>query len=280
MAGEQYLALYEETTRGTAPGSPDYLFLQIVKGFPQFKPTDEPRKEFAGPNTALGDRSVRRKESMFTAPLEFLYRPGMETALFLKHVMGFAGTRSTVDTTAKKGIMYPSEPMPYGSGAPLGDKAIGLVSNLDEEGTTKAQTFGGARFKSLSATFKGTDEVTFSLEGQGAGAWVGPADQTATAGLSMPTIDPFNCSEIAYYIGTGITRTGSAPGFTDIAAGTMQRFYPDEVTLKITNGLDDKPQGDGLRGPSKTFRAGQFAVEVGITTDYADPSSGFSSADE
>lgn len=280
MAGEQYLALYEETTRGTAPGSPSYKFLQIIKGWPKFKPTDESRKEFAGVSAAMGDRTVRRKESQYMAPLEFYYRPGAEIGLILKHIMGFAGTRATVDTTGKKGLLYPAAPMPYGSGAPLEDKAIGLVSNLDEEGTTKAQTFGGSRFKSLSMTLKGTDEVVISVEGQGAGSWVGPADQTATAGMTMPTIEPFNCADISYYIGSGIDRTGTAPNFTAIAPGTMTEIFPDSTTIKITNGLDDKVVGNGVKGPSQTTRTGQFAVEVDMDLDYRDPASGFSSADE
>lgn len=280
MSGEQYLAIYKETARGTVPGSPAYMFLQIIKGFPQFKPTDEPRKEFAGVSNALGDRTVRRKESAWSASPEFYYRPGAETGLFWKHVLGYAGTRSTVDTTGKKGIMYPSGPMPYGTGMPLADEAIGMVSNLDEEGVTKAQTFGGFRPKSLSMTLKGTDDVVVATEGGGAGAWVGPADQTQTAGLSMPSVEPYNCSEVKYYIGAGISRTGVAPNFTDIQPGTMKELNPDSVTLKITTGREDKVVGNGIKGPSKTHRASQLAVEVTIDTDYADPSSGFSSADE
>lgn len=280
MAGEQFLAFYNEVTRGVVPAVPVFMFLQILKGWPKLKVTDAPRKEFAGVSNALGDRSVVRGDSQYSAAPEILYRPGAETGTFLKHILGFAGVRATVDVTAKKGIMYPTGAMPYGAGQPLLNEALGLVSNLDEDGTTKAQTFGGFRPKSLSMSFKGTDEVTLSIDGQGAGAWVGPADQAKTAGLSMPTIDPFNCSQIAYYLGSGIVRTGVAPNFTDISPGTMQQLNPDSVTLKITTGLDDKVVGNGIKGPSQTYRNGQFGVEVSIDTDYTDPASGFSSADE
>ena len=280
MSGEQYLAFYKETTRGVAPGSPSFMYLQISKGFPKFKATDEARNEFAGASNALGARTNWRKQAQYSCAPEILYRPGLETGVFLKHVLGYAGTRATVDSTAFRGILYPTCAMPYGSGMPLGDEALGLVSNLDESGTTKSQAFGGFRPKSLSLAFKGTDEVTLSIDGQGAGDWVGPCDQAETGGISMPTIDPFNCSEIAYYLGSGIVRTGTAPDFTDIQPGTMQRLNPDTVTLKITNGLDDKIIGNGVKGPSKTFRNAQFGVEVSIDTDYTDPSSGFSSAAE
>lgn len=280
MAGEQYLAFYKETARGTAPEVPSYKFLQIIEGWPKFKPTDEPRAEFAGANTAMGSRTVRRKESQFTAAPKINYRPGEETGIFLRQVLGFAGTRSTVDTTAKKGILYPSVAMPWGSGLPLADEALGLVPNLDEAGTTKSQAYGGFRPASLTFEFKGTDDVVVTVEGQGAGGWVGTPDQTAVANPSFPAIEPFNCSEVKYYLGAGISRTGSAPDFTAIAAGTMKEFRPDSLTLKIATGITDKVVGNGIKGPSKSTRTAQFSVEVNTELDYEDPASLFSSADE
>jgi len=280
MSGEQYLAFYKETERGTAPGVPSYKFLQIVGGWPKFKPTDEARAEFAGVNTALGDRSVRRKESQFSASPKINYRPGEETGIFLRQVMGFAGVRSTVDTSAKKGIMYPSTAMPYGSGQPLEDEALGLVSNLDEAGVTKSQAYGGFRPASLTFEFKGTDDVSLTIEGQGAGDWVGAVDQAAIAGVSLPAIEPFNCSEVRYYLGAGIDRTGVAPNFTAIDPGTMKEFLPDSLTLKITTGITDKVVGNGVKGPSKSTRSAKLQIEVNADTDYEDPASLFSSADE
>jgi len=280
MAGEQYLAFYKETERGTAPGGPSYKFLQIIDGWPKFKPSDEPRKEFAGVNTALGDRTVRRKESQYTAAPKFYYRPGAETGTFLRQLLGFAGTRTTVDTSGKTGILYANTAMPYGSGLPLEDEALGLVPNLDEAGTTKSQVYGGFRPASATFEFKGTDDVVVTIEGQGAGGWVGAVDQAAIGGVSLPAIEPFNCSEVRYYLGSGISRTGVAPDFTAIAAGTMKEFKPDSLTLKITTGLTDKVVGNGIKGPSKTTRSAQFSVEVNAECDYEDPSSGFSSADE
>lgn len=280
MSGEQYLAFYKETTRGVVPGSPAYKFLQILSGWPKFKASDEARAEFAGVTTALGDRSVRRKESQWTASPQIPYRPGEETGILLRQVIGFAGTRSTVDTSAKKGILYPSAAMPWGSGAPLSDEALGLVPNLDEAGTTKSQVFGGFRPTALTFTFKGTDDVLLSVDGGGAGDWVGAVDQTAVAGMSMPSVEPFNCSDVKYYIGSGISRTGSAPNFTAISAGTMKQFYPDSLTLKITTGITDKAVGNGVAGPSKSTRTGKLAVQADIDIDYEDPASGFRSAAE
>lgn len=280
MPGEQYLALCKQTTRGPVTGTPAYKFIQTLGGWPKFNPTDEPRNEFAGHSTAMGPRSQRRKESAWTASPQMLYRPGEEIGMILRQLFGYAGTRATVDTSGKKGLLYPSTAMPWGAGAPLADESLGLVPNLDEAGTTKSQSYGGFRPTTGTFVFKGTDDVVLTVEGGGAGDWVGAVDQAAIPGVSMPSVDPFNSSEVAYYIGSGAVRTGTAPDFTDISPGTMTRFYPDEATLKILNGITDVVTGNGVKGPSKSKRTAQESAEFEFKIDYEDPSSGFSSADE
>lgn len=281
MAGEQYLAMYEEDERGVAPAVPVMRFLPVTSNpQPKFNPKDEPRKEFRGVNTRLGDASVVRRESSYSHPLDFGYYPGVEVGLILKHIFGFAGIRAIVDVSAKRGILYPSPGFPYGAGAALGTKAVAMIPNLEEGGVTKSQLYAGERFKSLTIAIKGSDDVKVSVEGMGAGPWIGPADQAATPGVSWPAADPFISALAQYYIGAGAARTGTAPDFTDIGPGTMQQFLADEMTIKITPGWDDKIVGNGIKGPSKTYVANQFAVEVDCTVDYEDPASGFSSADE
>lgn len=275
----QYLALVEETTRGTDPGS-GYLFLPVTGTLsPKFDPKDEPRKEFRGADTALGDSSVRRVESKWTHTLECSWYPGAEVGLLFKHLLGFAGSRTVVDTTAYKGVLYPLA-MQYGTGQNLANKAIGLLVNSDENGTTKMQYFGGGRIKSCTITIKGTDDIKLSFEIQGAGGWVGTPDQTATAGVSFPAASPFISCDTLCYSGSGISRTGTPPALTAIAAGSMTAFTPESVTITITNGEDDRTVLNGVRGPSKTYRENQFKVETDVVIDYEDPSSGFSSADE
>lgn len=278
--GNQFLSIYEETTRGVTPGSPARLFVPVLKGIePNFKPKDESRKEFRGNDTALGDASVLRRESQFTSNLELAALPGAETGLFLKHLFGFAGTRATVDVSGKKGMLYPKA-MPYGTGMALVDKAIALEPNLDRDGVTASQKFAGYRPKSATIAIKPGGDITISFEGQGAGAWVGAPNQAAVGGVSFPTNSPFLFNEAAFYIGTGITRTGTAPDFTDIAPGTMAQFMPDECTIKINNGLDDKTILNGVAGPSKTERVSQFGSDIEFTLDFRDPATGFSSIDE
>jgi hypothetical protein len=275
---DQYIALVEETDRGTDPGT-GYMFLPVMGSLqPTFNPTDESRKEFKGADTALGDSSVVRRSSQWTYSLECAWYPGAETGLLFKHLMGYAITRAVADTTAYEGILYPLA-APYGDGRNLEDTAIGIVCNSDEEGTTKSRYYGGGRVKSCKISGAGTDDVKLVFELMGPGEFIGPF-ATATASPVFPVASPFLASDLLCYIGAGITRTGTAPNFTAILPNTMTAFRPDSIDLTITNGLDDKVIMNGILGPSKTTRTGQFAVELSAPIDYADPSSGFSSADE
>ena len=275
----QYLAIVEETTRGTDPTS-GYIFLPVMNNIqPTVTYDDQPRKEFRGADTALGDSSVVRRSGQWTMSIECAYYPGAETGLFFKHCLGKVVTRSVVDTTAYEGIMYPLSTL-YGTGAELADKAIGIVPNTDEGGTTKSQYYGGGRVKSIVVTGTGTDDVKLTIEVMGPAEYIGTADQTATAGATFPVAAPFSTDDCTLAIGAGISRTGTKPDFTALAVGSMPAYKPDSFTITITNGLDDKAVMDGVLGPNKTYRAAQFAVEVSTPIDYEDPSSGFSSADQ
>ncbi len=276
---KQFLALVEEAARGTNPGA-GFKFLPLRSGLqPKFQPKDEPRKEFRGQDTALGDASVRRLSSAWNNTLELNAYPGAERGLLLKHALGFAGVRAVLDTSAYKGILYPIA-MPYGLGAGLGDTAVGLIANTDEEGTTKSQYWGGGRIRSWSRSIKADEDVVDSFELGGPGPYVGAVDQAETAGAAFPAATPFLYSDAKFYIGAGISRTGVAPNFTDVGAGTMVQFQPDEFNMKVSLGLEDKTVLNGVQGPSKTHRNAQASIECDFTIDYRDPASGFSSADE
>lgn len=275
----QFLAIYEETTRGTAPGSPVYQFLPIISGLtPEINFDDKPREEFRGVDNALGDATVIRREQSWSYKLKCYWYPGKETGLLFKHLMGFAATRSVVETSGYKGILYPVA-MPYGAGNTLVDKAIAIIPNTDEQGTTKCQVFGGGRVTECKITASGSDDII--LEFSLAGAWIGTIDQTAISGVSFPAANPYNSTEYKAYIGGTPTRTGTAPNYTALAVGTAVQFYPDSLDLTITNGLKDKiAHGSGVMGPTKTYRDASFNWSLDVPLDYEDPSSGFSSADE
>jgi hypothetical protein len=273
----QYLTLVEETTRGTTPAGP-YLFLPVISDvMPEFDADDKPRVEFRGQDTGLGDVTVVRREVKWSMKIKCYYYPGKEVGLLFKHLFGNAGTRSVVDTSGYKGLLNPIL-MPYGTGMNLGDKAIAIIANTDEGGVTRAQTYGGGRITDCKITCKGTDDVELEFSIQG--AWIGAADQTAIGGVSFPGANPFNSGEYKAYIGGTPVRTGTAPNYTDITIGTAVQFIPDQLDITISNGLKDKVVGNGVPGPSRTYREGKFKIDVNCPIDYEDPASGFSSADE
>lgn len=281
MAG-QYLGVVEEAARGTDPGS-GYAFIPVSgKLQPSFTPTDESRKEFRGADTALGDTSVVRRESLWTFDLECSWYPGDPIiGMLFKHLLGEAASRATVDTSAKRGIIYPVA-NGYAGAADQVNKGIGIIPNTDEAGTTKSQYFGGGRVTKCVIKAEGTADVKLTFTLQGPGEYIGAVDQTeldSTPAFSTPTT-PLVSSDILCYVGGSPTRTGTAPNYTALAPNTAAAWRPDSIEITITNGLADKVVMNGILGPSLTTREAQFMCEITAPTDYDDPASGFSSADE
>ncbi len=275
----QYLALVEETTRGTNPGS-GFKFLPVsgkIEPSTDFK--DEPRVEFRGQDTALGNLTVMRQAKSYKYDLESYLYPIDIVGTLLKHTLGYAGTRTLTDTSGYQGIVYPPAAFTYGVGGSLVNKAITLLPNTDKDGTTVSQHFGGARPTGLKIEAKRPDDVkiTFNLMG---GPWIGTPGQSATAGASFTTYSPFNADDVACFAGAGITRTGTAPNYTAIVPNTMAQFYPDDLTITIENGLGDAERLNGLAGPSVTERTGQMKVTIEFSIDFSDPAAGLSSWDE
>jgi hypothetical protein len=278
MACVQFLQLEEETTRGTSVGT-TLLSLPVMNTLlPSFNPEDEGRDEFAGECTGLGSRNTVRRGSQWTYSLECAYYPIAATGLLLKHSLGKSGTRSVVDTTAYSGISYPVV-QPYGTGRELEDKAIGIWVVYEKEGVSYKRYYGGGRITSATLTGEGTDDAKLTFEIQGPGEYIG-SEAVNDLTFTNPTVSPFVSSDILMYIGSGISRTGTAPDFTALDVGTMDAFKPDSLTVTWTSGLNDKVIIDGIQGPNKTTREGKFAVEAQFPIDLADPASGFSSWDE
>ena len=279
MANE-WVTIVEEATAGTDPGS-GYTPLPVTGNLqPKYVATDEPRAEFRNSSTALGAVTVRRKESMWEHTLDCAWYPDNKAiGILFKHLLGYAATRSTVDTSAYEGLLYPVVNA-FSSGGDLEGQAIGLTVNSDESGTTKAQYWGGAYVTGCTLKAEGTDDWTLSFTLKGAGGYVGAADQTAQSTPTFSSVAPFVSSDALCYIGSGIDRTGTAPDFTALAAGTMDSFLPDSLEITITNGLDLKTIMNGVAGPSKIHRSAMFDISVSAPMDYDDPASGFSSAAE
>jgi hypothetical protein len=117
--------------------------------------------------------------------------------------------------------------------------------------------------------------VTFNLEAPG-DYIEDEAAAFAVADLStFPA--PYNSSDVLFYIGSGATRTGTAPNYTDIGPGTMNQFIPDSFDITIETGRKDKVVMNGVRGPSVTTKEGQLAISATFPVDVRRPGSGFSS---
>ncbi|OQY16384.1 MAG: hypothetical protein B6I36_10335 [Desulfobacteraceae bacterium 4572_35.1] len=275
---KQFIAFIEHDVRDTVTGSETNMFIPVMGSLqPTFEPTDESRQEFRGGDTALGDTTVVRRSSQWSFSLECAWYPGVEVGTLLKHALGHAGTRAVEDTSAFKGIVYPAAD-PF-SAAELGDKALGFYVNTDEGGTTRSRLYFGGRVKSVAINGEGTDDIKLTFEIVGPGEFIN-AEAAETAGASFTTVSPFCSADLTCFVGTGASRVGTAPNYTSIAEGTMDSFCPDSINMTITNGMDDKQVMCGVKGPGKTYRSGQFSVELTAPIDYEDPASGFSSADE
>lgn len=281
MSNGHYMLVCEETIRGTKPAVPIFVSLPVQGNLePKFTPKDESKKEFRGNITALGNVSVIRRSSDWSHTVTMPLYPGPGLGLQLKHLLGKASTRILTDTTAYRGVSYPTD-MPYGAGSSLENKAIRLFPHKETNGTTHMQDFGGGRIKSATFTFKpGGEDVMVTFEYTGAGDWVGTPDQVAISGQVMSTIAAYCGSDFQFFIGDGAVKTGVPPDYVDLSPGTMQQFIPIELTIKIENGLSDIAVCNQVKGASETTRSAQFKVTAEITVNYSDPTSGFSSRAE
>lgn len=276
---KQFLAIFRETARGTNPGT-NPLFPPVigsVEPIPEY--TDQPRKEFRGQDTRLGDVNDTRVSTSWKYDLTSWFYPIEDLMAVIRHVVGFAGVRAVVDTSAYKGILYPPSAPPYAANGELDGEALTLVANTDKDGTTVAQDFSGGRPTGLKIECQRPDDVKLTVPISG-GPWIGDAGQAATAGESFTALQPYNSADLTCYVGTGISRTGVAPDFTDLAPGTMVAFAPDNLTLEFETGAKDVEKLNGLRGPSVTEYESQVIAKLTYSMDFSDPASGFSSYDQ
>jgi len=276
----QWIEVFEHSARDTIAGSETSYPLPVMGNLkPKFEPTDEGRKEFYGADTGQGNASVTRKEELWNYSLECAAYPVAALGLLLLHALGKAVSRSVVDTTAYEGLLYALN-MPFGStGVNLEDKALGLKVYYDDgEGDTYTRTYYGGRVSQVEITGEGSDDVKYSFTLSGPGECITSA--VDGSGATVPDPDdlpaPFTFRDCSFYIGAGITRTGTAPDFTDIDANTMDSFQPDSFSLSINLGREDKRKGTDL----VTEKTAQMQVTCSFPLDIRDPSSGFSSRDE
>lgn len=278
MSSKQYMAISRQTARDALNGSPAYLFYKIKgKLEPEADFKEEATREWAGQDFAQGDTEHARTSTAWKFGWESRVFPSIELSTLLEFVFGYATAPATVDTSAKKVMFKTMSDMFDDSGAAL-DEALALLPHTDKGGTTHCQQFLGGRIKDAEFGFKGGEDVIMKLGFMG-GPWIGAPEQALVAGMSFPASKPFKAGHLKCYLGAGATLSGSAPDYTDIAPGTMPLFKPDDLTIKLEAGIEDKFKMNGVDGPSVTERTGSWKISAEFTIDFSDPASGWSSYD-
>jgi len=275
-----YLAIGEETTRGTAESTTVGFVPLISPSIPKSEFDDKPRGEFRGDDSALGETTILRMGQKWSASLEcpFFTEAGgtLKAAIadIIYHFLGGKFTAQNGTTGQYYHMIYPVTD-PY-SASWLGAKALTLNFNINEGATQKNWPFVGGRVKALSFDQEPGQvlKMTAELFGQKRGA--------ATTAVPTPIFpsEGLRCDYNNLKVYTGaITRTGVGPGFTSFALGSATQIKPDKISLKIENGAEDVLRISGLDYPDKT-RLGRFKATLELTIDWEDPASGFSSVDE
>ena len=275
-----YLAVGEEATRGTKEASTVGHIPLLNPGVPDMEFDDQNRGEFRGEDTTKGETTKRRLGQKWSGSLEipFFTEAGTTAgmiATIIKHFFGYVSSAQNGSTGQYAHIMSPHEDPEEATA--LGTKALTFNLNIGEGTVMKNWPYVGGRVKSLSFDFEPGQPVKMTVE------TMGQKRDTVTAELGSPVFPAENLrcdyNNLTLYYGAGITRTGSAPDFTDLDPNTMTAIKPDKVSLKIESGAEDKMRLSGVDYPDRT-QFGQFTATLEITLDWEDPATGFSSADE
>lgn len=280
MENKHYMAIGEEATRGTAESTTVGFVPLMSPSVPAVEFDDKARAEHRGEETALGARAIERLTRRWGGSLEMpvFTEAGTTKGIvgtLLKHFFGKSASAQNGATGQYYHMMYPVAD-PFAT-ANLGTKALTLNCNIQEGATPKNWPFTGGRVKSLSFEQVAGEKLKLAVEMMGQSR---DASGTAIASPTYPAenlrCDFNNCT--VYYGGTP-TRTGSAPAYTEIGAGTATALKPDKVSFKLERGMEDMLRLAGVDYPDKT-RIGQVKGTLELTIDWEDPASGFSSVDD
>ena len=280
MAKNQfYLAVGEEAARGTAESTTVGFIPVDTATFPTFEPADEPVLDFRGEQTALGDSRYRRNSEKWSASFDIpMFTESGTTAgmmgTILKHFFGGSSSSENASTGQYIHMLYPvSDPFVTGN---LGATALTLNTNITQNASTiQNHVFDGGRVSALTFTqaVGSPLKVSASFMGQ---------QHTVSTAIATPTYAAENLlcdyDKLSAYFGT-ITRTGTAPDYTDFTFASATQVCPDSITVTIANGLNDKQVLCGSKYPSKS-NLGKYTCTVEMTIDFEDPATGFSSYDD
>lgn len=276
-----YVAIGEETTRGTAENS-TVGFLPVTSGVePTPNPDDRRRGEFRGEESSLGDISYRRMsrawnyELVFNAFSEAGSTKGI-VGTILRHFFGFGSSAQNGATGQYYHMMYPVyNPLSTDAGF-LGAKALTVNHNSSQGDTVKNFPWAGGICQSLKFTQQPSELLSISI------GMVGQALPTAEAEIGSPTFPAenlrFDYADLTCYTGT-ITRTGTGPDYTNFTFGSATSFIPTSYELTIENGKTDNIVLAGVDYPT-VIKNGKFKVTLSMVIDYSDPAAGFNPVDQ
>ena len=274
-----YLAMGEESVRGTKESTTVGFIPLLSPSIPKVEFDERRRREFRGEDVALGDTKVLRMGQKWSASLEIPFfteagSTGGMMGTILKHFFGKSTSSENGTTGQYTHMMYPvSDPF---DGSNLGGRALTVNLNIDEGGTVKNWPFVGGRVSSLGFEQSPGEHLKLTVE------LFGQRRDTVTSEIGSPVFPPENLrcdyTSLSVYTGT-ITRTGTAPDYSDFSFSSATPIKPDRISLKMENGMEDVLILSGVDYPEKT-RIGQFKVSLELTIDWEDPQSGFSSVDE
>lgn len=280
MENKYYMAIGEEAARGTAESTTVGFVPLLSPSIPAMEFDDKPRSEFRGEETALGARAIERMSRKWSGSLEmpFFTEGGTVKGIvgtLLKHFFGKSASAQNGVTGQYYHMMSPvSDPF---AAANLDAKALTLNCNIQEGATVKNWPYVGGRVKALSFEQSAGEKLKLTAELMGQ-----KKDASATA-IASPTfaVENLRCdfNNCTVYSGGTPTRTGTAPNYTEVGAGTAVALKPDKVSLKLERGMEDALRLSGVDYPDKT-RVGQVKGTLELTIDWEDPASGFSSVDE
>ena len=279
MNNQIYLAVGEESARGTAESTTTGFIPLESAGLPKMGFDDKKRTEFRGEETVKGDTLVQRMSSKWETSLAipFFTEAGSTKGMIgtlLKHFFGTTTSAQNGVTGQYYHMLYPV-PDPFAT-ANLGAKALTLNFNVNEGATVKNHAFKGGRVKGISFEQDTGQHLKFSVDMFGQSK---TASGTAIASPVYPA-ENLRCdyNALSLYTGT-ITRTGTAPNYTQFAFGSATQLKPDKISIKVENAMSDSMRLSGLTYADKT-RMGKYKVTLDLTIDLEAPGSGFDSWSE
>lgn len=281
---ELYIAVGEEATRGTAESS-TVGFIPVNNGvIPTLEPQDEPRREFRGEESALGDRLTRRFSTRWSyAPeIPFFTDAGTTASMMgtmIKHFFGIVASGQNGATGQYYHMMYPvSDPT---ATANLGTKGLTVNANYNAFVITgsavRNNAFQGGLVSGLTFTQEPGQPLIMGMSMMGQSK---VADAAEVGGETYAD-ENLRCdyNNLTLSFGGSPTRTGTPPDYTELAANDAVQLKPDRLVISLENGKEDKLRLGGVTYPDKQT-LGRFSGTLEMTIDLEDPASGFSSYDE